>query len=520
MALSKAIKNNIYLLLVLVIPAVIITMPGCKRKHSEVADYFFKRTQNKAFKGITDEQYDSIFRKVYKEQKPFMAHSLFILNYYHKNHFRPSLVMEHLYSSDFSTLTDYYRKANRHGIDPVYFQADTIDKLVDLLKDKKGITKPDQACRAIAKLELVTASTLINYSNSLEFGLVSPKQIFSRYFTQTLRPDSVSMLKVLKVKNLPLYLDSIQPKSPQYLALQKALVGGYIAPGMSFEQTRRLILVNMERVRWKNKPTQDRYVMVNIPDYTLDVMDSGKSVLNMKVCVGEGRNKGNPNTLASFNDTCREDKPYVKETPQLNSMIHTAEVNPIWNIPQSIANKEVLVQADKDPNYFDNKNIDVYHNDKKIDPGTIDWSTAKAQDYDFKQRPGEDNSLGKIKFLFDNRSNVYLHDTPAKEAFHYKVRAVSHGCVRLEKPLDFAHTLFGDGKKYDLISKDFNEDNPEPTSIYLKPNVPVYIAYYTCWQDNDGQLQIRDDIYGLDIVLWVHMEKFVPKTQQELLSSR
>src|SRR6202000_2657763 len=114
------------------------------------------------------------------------------------------------------------------------------------------------------------------------YGIINPKRIYSRYFTDTKRPDSTSMSAVFHIQNLKTYLDSIQPKNPEYVALQKALADNYVAPGLSAEQTKRTVLINLERLRWKNKPNQNRYVLVNIPAYALDVMDNGKSVLNMK----------------------------------------------------------------------------------------------------------------------------------------------------------------------------------------------------------------------------------------------
>jgi murein L,D-transpeptidase YcbB/YkuD len=252
---------------------------------------------------------------------------------------------------------------------------------------------------------------------------------------------------------------------------------------------------------------------VNIPDYQLNVIENGKSTLNMKVCVGEGRNKYNNDNLVEYDESDKVDRPFSRETPQLNSLIYVAEVNPIWNIPQSIAGKEIIVEAAKDPYYLSNKNIDVYQNEKKVDdPETIKWaglSDKEKSSYSFKQQPGADNSLGKVKFLFKNSSSVYLHDTPAKLAFNKTMRAVSHGCVRLEKPLDFAHSLFGDSEKYNTIAQYMGEDNPKPTSLTLEKKVPVYITYVTCWTDEAGQLQFRPDVYGLDIVLYAHLQKFL-----------
>ncbi|RYY21932.1 MAG: L,D-transpeptidase, partial [Sphingobacteriaceae bacterium] len=114
----------------------------------------------------------------------------------------------------------------------------------------------------------------------------------------------------------------------------------------------------------------------------------------------------------------------------------------------------------------------------------------------------------KIKFLFPNKSSVYLHDTPAKAAFGYTMRAVSHGCVRLEHPLELAHVLFGDGSQYAQIEKDMQDSIPKARNLSLPQKVPVYITYVTCWAEN-GRLIFRPDVYGLDTVLYTHIQKML-----------
>jgi len=228
----------------------------------------------------------------------------------------------------------------------------------------------------------------------------------------------------------------------------------------------------------------------------------------MKVCVGQGRNKDHAYNLVNYVDSAKVDKPNSHETPQLNSLIHSVDVNPVWNIPQSIVSKEIIKAAMDDRYYLANKGIQVYRNGDKIeDTENINWSEAgkTGSDYEFKQKPGDENSLGKIKFLFNNKSSVYLHDTPAKSAFKLADRDVSHGCVRLGNPQGLALELFGKGSKYELIAKDMALDKPEPTTIYLSPKVPVYITYVTCWTDTSGTLQVRKDVYGLDTVLYANL---------------
>ncbi|HEY8928438.1 MAG TPA: L,D-transpeptidase family protein [Mucilaginibacter sp.] len=496
----------------ILLSVLILTFQSCKKKRTEEATFFFKKTHNKVFQEYTPEGFAAVFKSVYASEKGNLKHADFIAEYYRKNHYQPVLVMSHLFNGDFFTITDYCNRADEHGLNPSLFQADKLRQLMYKFSDKRNIKNINDAYRQIAEIELAASNTLINYSNALGYGVINPKAIYQRYFLATKRPDSLSMLRIFHIGNMQAYLDSIQPKDPQYIALQKALSEKYEAPGLSGELTKRMLLVNLERLRWRNKPAEDRYVIVNIPDFYLNVIDSGRSVLGMKVCVGQGRNMDNANTLESYNDTCKIDKPNEHETPLLNSVINYVEVNPVWNIPQSIASKEIIKEAADDPYYLDNKGINVYKDGKLVqNPESIDWSTITKENspYEFKQRPGDANSLGKIKFLFKNRSNVYLHDTPVKSAFYKKMRAVSHGCVRLGDPKALALNLFGPGERFDEISKDMDDNNPDPSDINLPKKIPVYITYVTCWADADGKLQFRNDVYGQDIVLYDHLQKFL-----------
>jgi murein L,D-transpeptidase YcbB/YkuD len=372
--------------------------------------------------------------------------------------------------------------------------------------DPKAIKTTDETYHELARLELMTAKELMQYSRVLQYGLIDPKTIYKQYDTQTREPDSSFLRWVLNHNDLQAYLDSIQPQNPRYKALQAALAGGKPIGNLSGDESRRVLMVALERLRWQNKPQAKRYVLVNIPDFRLDMIENGQSVLDMKVCVGKGRNTDFRKTLLNYSDTDRVDHP-THETPMLNSTIYEAQVNPVWNIPKSIASKEIIVQAKDDPYYLSNNNIDVYQNGRQVDGDSIDWSAANAADYSFKQEPGANNSLGKLKFLFKNKRSIYLHDTPVKSAFDESVRAVSHGCVRVEKPLELARALFGDGPKYHLVQKDYAADKPDPTDITLTPGVPVYITYVTCWSDSSGTIQYRRDVYGLDIVLYAAMKK-------------
>lgn len=491
----------------------VITTQSCRKKRTELATVLFKKTHNKVFRDLTPEGFAEAFKTLLEKEKSNIPNAELIRLYYDQNDYEPVFVLNHLFDDDLLGAANYFQHADEHGLNPQVFQGDTLKMLINKFHSKNAIKTLKEAYLDMAKIELITSNSMLIYSKQLQYGVVNPKKIFQRYYIDTKAPDSVASLRIFNLKNIKLYLDSIQPRDTQYLALQKALVNHIQAPGLSLEETKRILMVNLERLRWKNKPTQQKYVFVNIPDYTLNVIDSGHSVLSMKVCVGEGRNLANQNTVLNYNDTAKLDKPFPRETPLLNSMIYCVDVNPVWNIPNSIATKEIIVDAAKDRFYLSNKNIEVYKYGKLINnPEEIDWSkvTKQNSDYEFKQKPGADNALGKIKFLFKNKSDVYLHDTPAKFAFTKTVRAVSHGCVRLGNPEGLALNLFGNTVKYKLIAKDMGLDKPEPTTIYLPKKIPVYLQYYTCWDEN-GTLQFRQDVYGLDVVLYDQL-----KTQKNI----
>lgn len=503
--------NGIKFRSVLLLLTTLFALQGCKKSESEIGQVFFKETKNKVFKQVEDEAFTAVFKKTLEEKKASLRNPKFITAFYKGNNFEPVLVTRHLPGDQLKTMVDYLSQATNHGLDPQLFAANTLSELLKKVYDNNSVKTVEEAYQVIADLEILAANSLIDYSNALKFGMVSPRKIYASYYTETKRPDSNSMSEVFKIDDLKSYLNSIQPKDAQYLALQKGLTSGIKAPGLTAEETIRMLQVNLERLRWKNRKANKKFVIVNIPDFRLDVIDNGKSILNMKVCVGEGRELKQTDLLTEYDETgLKKDRPFSRETPQLGSMIHSVQVNPVWNIPESIATKEITKQAAADRYYLANNNIDVFKDGVKIeDPELIDWSDPKAgQDYLFKQRAGNDNSLGKIKFLFNNESAVYLHDTPAKAAFDQPMRAVSHGCVRLEKPLELARVLFGNGPEFEKIKAEMAQtENQEARTVALPNQVPVYLTYFTCWAAEDGSLQFRKDIYGLDVVLYSYLQK-------------
>lgn len=262
------------------------------------------------------------------------------------------------------------------------------------------------------------------------------------------------------------------------------------------------IRANMERYRWQQpKAKRKKHIEVNVAPAMLVATQTDSLPLMMRVCVGTRINK----------------------TPLLQSDISYLNLNPVWNIPTSIAQKEVAVLQKKDPTYMQRRNMRLYKGGKEVDASTIDWSTVNPSSFSYtiRQDPGYGNSLGLIKFMFKNSHSVYLHDTPSKSAFNRKNRAVSHGCVRVQKPFDLAFfcvspstDLYKDQLLYtakqnpvtDKGKKMMKENTLKKISdiINMAENnkISLSIDYYTAYMyPNDNLLYYADDIYGYDDVI-------------------
>lgn len=251
----------------------------------------------------------------------------------------------------------------------------------------------------------------------------------------------------------------------------------------SLDKSIALIKLNLDRIKWLHQRGDKRHIIVNIPAFALYFEENGRLRLQMKVITGKRRNR----------------------TPIFSNTVQQIVLNPYWNVPKSIIQKEMIPKILKNPNAMRRDGIDIYtgwgRNARKVDAGSVDWEAyryAKRLPFRFAQPPGRRNALGKVKFLFPNRFSVYMHDTPSKYLFNRTVRAFSHGCIRLEKPLELlsAFVSFNDTMKAEVVQKILKGNR----RVYFKLDreVPVDVVYLTAWVDYDGVLQFRNDIYGYD----------------------
>ena len=267
------------------------------------------------------------------------------------------------------------------------------------------------------------------------------------------------------------------------------VVGGLTLAALNVPVETRIqqLIVNMHRWRVLPPNLGIRHIDVNIPNFALTVFEQDRPILSMKVVVGKMVEQ--------------------RTTPTFRASMTHVVLNPYWYVPKSIAEKELFPLARKDPQYFAKHNFVVRRvavGEKQLaDPNATDGSTTSTKVYQYllRQEPGPKNSLGRIKFMFPNDYGVYLHDTPSKELFNRVVRTFSHGCIRIEKPLDLAEYVLQDAKQQwtrDAILAAL--DKQKQKIIWLSEAIPVYIHYWTAWVDDDGSVQFRNDIYGYDNV--------------------
>jgi murein L,D-transpeptidase YcbB/YkuD len=239
------------------------------------------------------------------------------------------------------------------------------------------------------------------------------------------------------------------------------------------------IMANLERYRWMPRSLGDRYVYVNVPAFHLDAYDNGRVVLSSKVIVGQ-----------QYAD---------QATPAFADSMTYIEFAPYWNVPEKIAEEEIWPKVEEDPTFLERNEYEVVN----------DRGGPRV-----RQLPGEKNALGRVKFIFPNDLNIYLHDTPARSLFQRDVRAFSHGCIRVEKPFELAkYALSGmPGWTADRIERAMNG---ETRQVGLKRKIPVYIVYFTAYV-RDGTLWFANDLYERDSKLVKLVERSAIPSAREV----
>ena len=484
--------------------------------------------------------------------------------FYRKRDFRPAWIDDLLALDNARAFVAALRQVDQDGLNPENYHLAAVESLlagIDAARTKSlGNVRPED----LADLEMLLTDGFLLCGSHLVHGQVDPETIQSEWFIKGRVGDLAAALeKGLAAGDVPAALDSLRPANSFYRGIRKAHIeyaalaaaGGWpgFPPGpkivkgdrgarvtvlrqilaamgdvteeaapepelfddaleaglkrfqdrhglepdgavgsataavlnTSAEERLKQLRANLERWRWITEELGERFVIVNVAGFEVGVFEAGQAVLLMPAIVGRA----------------------YRQTPDFSGKISTITFNPAWNVPPKLAREDILPKLKKDPSYLQKKGFRVFQNwsdgAREIDGGAVDWSQIKADSLSFKfrQDPGPQNALGRILFLFPNKFDVYMHDTPERYLFTQAVRDFSSGCIRIEKPLDLALYALGDDPSWtkerilDIIA------SGETKVIPIRKPIPVHILYWTAWLGADGRVQFRQDIYLRDAAL-------------------
>ena len=476
-----------------------------------------------------------------------------VLDAYAFRDYKPIWVEERQLNSAIYKLVDSLESARSHGLNPVHYHLETIKEYLDL-----ETATPQQ----LAELDVITTIALASFAHDLSIGRYEPQLIDPNWRLDAPSKDWQNLLFLDSPSNMVNYLPTLAPRQPDYQVLQNWLVfyqetakkegDIHITPGkplrlgnegprvaqlrarlvqlgdirfstrkinedlfdqslkdaltrfqkrhqldtdgaagpqtikalnVPLETRAKQIAYNLERWRWLPSQIEDNRVWVDLTNYQADVHLNGQTE-SMKVVIG---------------------KPDRKTNVFYGKMTYMV-ANPTWRVPMRIAQENLLPKIQQDPEYLAKNNYKVFSSwsigAKQLNPSHIDWESIKPRNlkYRFEQQADEENALGAYKFMFPNKFDIYLHDTPAKHLFDRNERAYSSGCIRLEKPDSLANLLVSSSpSRKQQLQKARNSGQTKVIS--LEEPLPVYLVYFTVVPNANGMPEFRKDIYDRDSLM-------------------
>lgn len=431
-----------------------------------------------------------------------------------------------------------------HGLPVARYDAAALTRAL-----QAAVTEGDRG-----RVEVEMTRAYLAWARDLTSGALEPKQVDAGIVREINRIDPQVLLARIAKGEPEAVLAWLEPKSPQYLQLMKAGIGlrmqiaaggwgetvaasavlpgdtgpavialrdrlvrmGYLAPTASASYDRALqaavtafqldhgltpdgaagegtvaeinlgpearlqsVIVAMERERWMHIDREVKHVWVNLPDFRAKIMEGGKTVFETRVVIG----KNVPD----------------QRSPEFSDAMEHMVINPSWGVPRSIIVNEYLPLLRQNPNAVGHLQV-IDGRGRVVPRGSVDFSGSFP--YGLRQPPSDGNALGKVKFMFPNQYNIYLHDTPSKSLFDNEVRAYSHGCIRVADPFDLAHELLS--WQTDNAEAEFEAalETGRETTVKLKQSLPVHLVYFTAYPDAKGRMTYRRDVYGRDAALF------------------
>ncbi len=408
------------------------------------------------------------------------------------------------------------------------------------------------------RAEVAMSRAFLAYAHDLQGGVLDPKKVDSGIVREIPRIDPAALLAGIVTTDPSAWLQSLAPKAPEYSRLMRArfeleqtiasggwgpAVPGSLKPGavgagvvalrdrliamgylgrtatatydrqiqaavQRFQSDHGLtpdgavdaataeeinigpedrlasVVVAMERLRWMgDAPRGRRHIWVNLPEMLAKIVDDGQVVFQTRAVIG----KNVPD----------------QRTPEFSDEMEYMVVNPSWSVPRSITTKEYLPLLQRNPNAVSHLQV-VDQRGRVVPRGSVNFAAYSARSFPFalRQPPSDGNALGKVKFMFPNQYNIYLHDTPSKSLFSNDVRAYSHGCIRLGDPFDFAYALLARQSADPRGEFQSHLDTKSENRVNLDNHVPVHLVYFTAWPNAKGRMGWRKDVYGRDAAIF------------------
>jgi murein L,D-transpeptidase YcbB/YkuD len=408
------------------------------------------------------------------------------------------------------------------------------------------------------QVEVEMTRAYLAWAQDLTAGALDPKQVDAGIVRVINRIEPQVLLTRIANGNPEAVLNWLLPKSPQYLQLMKAKLGleveiaaggwgapvaartlapgdsgpaviamrdrlvrmGYLAPtavasydrsmqaavtafqlnhgltadgtageatvveiNVAPEERLKSVVVAMERERWMHIDRSVKHVWVNLPDFRAKIMEDGKTVFETRVVIGK-------------------DVP-DQRSPEFSDEMEHMVINPSWGVPRSIIVKEYLPLLQRNPNAVGHLQV-IDGRGRVVSRGSVNFAAYNSRNFPFalRQPPSDGNALGKVKFMFPNQHNIYLHDTPSKSLFDKEVRAYSHGCIRVADPFDLAHELLSWQTDNAEVEFEAALKTGRETTVKLKQHLPVHLVYFTAYPDAKGRMTYRRDVYGRDAALF------------------
>lgn len=438
--------------------------------------------------------------------------------------------------------------ANDHGLPPARYDAQGL----------KAAFRSAQTEGDLGRLEVAMTRAYLTWAQDLTSGMLDPSKIDATIVRDIRKDDPAVLLAAIATGATGDVLQDLVPKSDVYAQLMKAKIGledaiasggwgetvpgGALVPGdsgarvvalrdrlirmgylgrsaaaeydrairaavqafqlahglpadgvagegtlreinLAAEERLKSVIVAMERERWLEIDRTARHIWVNEPDFTARIVDHGRTIFRTRVVIG----KNVPD----------------QRSPEFSDVMEHMVINPSWGVPRSITVKEYLPLLQRNPNAVGHLQV-VDGKGRVVPRGAVNFAAYSAKTFPFalRQPPSDGNALGKVKFMFPNQWNIYLHDTPSKSLFKEDVRAFSHGCIRVADPFDLAHALLS--VQSENAEEEFESDlkTGRETIVKFDKTIPVHLVYFTAYPEAKGRMGYRRDVYGRDARLW------------------